>query len=160
MENAMVSPDKMLLNNEQLIAHLNTLIETCKDGQNGYTTAAEDVKNPAYKTLFSRYAQQRGTFIGILQVEVRHLGGDPEQSGSMIGSLHRGWINLKSALTTGDEAAILAECVRGEDAAIEAYKTVTAEILPFHINSMIEQQYADIRDARDKVRALDNILTV
>ena len=41
---------------------------------------------------------------------------------STTGAMHRAWINLKSALTSGDDHAILAECERGEDSAISEYK--------------------------------------
>jgi len=38
----------------------------------------------------------------------------------------RGWINLKAALTSKDEHAILAECERGEDSAVAEYKKAMA----------------------------------
>jgi uncharacterized protein (TIGR02284 family) len=41
---------------------------------------------------------------------------------TVAGAIHRGWTGLKAALTSGNDHAILAECERGEDRAIEAYK--------------------------------------
>ena len=35
----------MAMDKDEMIATLNTLVETCKDGQNGFRTAAEGVKN-------------------------------------------------------------------------------------------------------------------
>jgi uncharacterized protein (TIGR02284 family) len=57
-----------------------------------------------------------------LQAKVRSLGGDPERRGSVSGSLHRGWVNLKSTITGMSEEAVLAECERGEDVAKRAYE--------------------------------------
>ncbi len=102
---------------------LDNLIETLKDGQEGFKQAAESVKNLQLKSLFHEYSRQSAQFV----VELRSKAQSPderesEMSGSAAGALHRGWINLKSALSRGDEHAILAECERGEDSAVEEYK--------------------------------------
>ena len=50
---------------------LNNLIETLKDGQEGFKQAAESVSNPALKSLFSDYSEQRSRFATALQSEAR-----------------------------------------------------------------------------------------
>ena len=40
-----------------------------------------------------------------LQAKIRGLGGGPEKRGSVSGSLHRAWVDLKSRITGMDEAA-------------------------------------------------------
>ncbi len=96
--------------NEKAISTLNTLIEYCKDGQYGYKTAAENVKTENLKSIFSDLSAQRGQFVEELKGAVRVLGGDPDKDGSIVGTIHRGWINLKGTLSGGDEEAILKEC--------------------------------------------------
>src|SRR5205085_12592684 len=92
---------------------LNNLIETLKDGQEGFKQAAEGVSDPKLKSLFREYSDQRSRFAGALQTEARTLGEEKLETGrSAAGALHRGWINLKSEITGGDEHAILAECER------------------------------------------------
>src|SRR5947209_19009541 len=107
-----------------MISTLNSLIETLKDGQEGFRQASEAVKDPTLKSLFNEYSLQRAKFAGELQNEVVRSLGDakPEESSSTAGALHRAWINLKSALTAGDDHAILAECERGEDSAVNEYR--------------------------------------
>ena len=78
------------MNADKTISILNGLIETCKDGENGFKTAAEGLQDTSLKATFVTYASQRATFVRELQDEVRRLGGDPETSGSMSGSIHRG----------------------------------------------------------------------
>src|SRR5262245_13417243 len=112
----------MAIDKDDVISTLNGLIETCKDGQEGFKTAAEGVGDTSLKKLFYEYSQQRAQFVGELQSEVRNLGGDPEKSGSMAAALHRGWIDIKAAVTGKDDHAILAECERGEDSAVNAYQ--------------------------------------
>ena len=66
-----------MADNDKVISTLNNLIETCKDGQDGFRQAAEGVKHTELKTLFLTYAQQRAQFAGELQSEVHRLGGTP-----------------------------------------------------------------------------------
>ena len=145
----------MATDTDDVISTLNNLIETCKDGQNGFQTAADGVKNSELKTLFHTYAQQRAQFSGELQSEVRRLGGDPENTGSVAASLHRGWINIKSAVTGEDEGAVIAECERGEDSAVRNYKDALSENLPENIRSIVQSQYTQVQEAHDRIRSLE-----
>ena len=122
------------MTNEDVISTLNDLIETCKDGQNGFKTAAEGVERSDLKSPFYELGQERSQFAGELQSLVRELGGDPETTGSISASLHRGWINIKSVVTGQDDSAILNEAERGEDAAKKAYKDALAEDLPANVS--------------------------
>lgn len=146
--------DSAKLSNDDVISTLNGLIETCKDGQNGFKEAAEGVERSDLKSLFYEFSQQRAQFAGELQSLVSTLGGDPENSGSVAGALHRGWINIKSAVTGKDDNAILNECERGEDSAKNAYKNALEEPLPANITDIVQQQYQAILSAHDRVKAL------
>ena len=141
--------------NDHAISVLNDLIQTCKDGQEGFQTASEGVKNTSLKSLFSQYSLQRAQFAGVLQQEVNRLGGSPETGGSVSASLHRGWMNIKSAVTGSDESAIVAECERGEDAARDAYQKALKEHLPVDVRSMVESQFTEVKQGHDKVRSLE-----
>ncbi len=146
----------MATDNDNVISTLNNLIETCKDGQNGFQTAADGVKNSELKTLFHTYSQQRAQFAGELQSEVARLGGDPEKTGSIAASLHRGWIDIKSAVTGEDEGAVIAECERGEDSAVKNYKdALTDENLPADLRSTVERQFTQVKEAHDRIRSLE-----
>jgi uncharacterized protein (TIGR02284 family) len=140
--------------NDSVISTLNNLIETCKDGQEGFQQAAEGVQDSSLKTLFYEYSQQRAQFVGELQGLVRELGGDAETSSSVAGALHRGWINIKSAITGQDDAAILNECERGEDVAKNAYKDALAADLPTNVTSVIQRQATHVQQAHDRIRSL------
>ena len=147
----------MAIDNSDVISTLNNLIETCKDGQNGFQTAADGVKNAELKTLFHTYGQQRAQFAGELQAEVRRLGGDPEQTGSVAATLHRGWINIKSAVTGEDEAAVISECERGEDSAVRNYQEAINAGLPADVRAIVERQYTEVKEAHERIRALERV---
>jgi len=133
---------------------LNELIETCKDGQEGFKQAAEGVERSDLKSLFFEFSQQRAHFAGELQAIVQKLGEEPTKSGSTAGALHRGWINIKSAVTGKDEKAVLNECERGEDSAKNTYKDALKNPLPSYIAEVVQNQYQSIQAAHDRVKAL------
>ena len=134
---------------------LNDLIETLKDGQEGFKQAAEAISDPKLKSLFRDYSQQRSHFATALQSEARRHGEtEPETSSSATGALHRGWINLKSAITGGDEHAILAECERGEDSAVEEYRKALEHGLSPSAQELVSSQFAEIKSAHDRIRSL------
>jgi conserved hypothetical protein len=133
---------------------LNDLIQTLRDGREGFKQAAEAVKDPQLKSLFTEYSQQRLRFATALQSQVQTLGQEPETSSSAAGALHRGWINLKSAVTGGDDHAILAECERGEDSAVEEYKKALDDDLSPSLYELVSRQYTDIKAAHDRIRNL------
>lgn len=139
----------------QVVSTLNNLIQTCRDGQEGFRTAAEGVANPELKELFQRYSRQRASFAGELRDEVRRLGGEAVESGSVTGSFHRGWMDLKAALTGEDERAVLGECERGEKAALAAYREALGVDLPASTRAMVERQFAEVKEAHQHVRGLE-----
>ena len=140
------------MHSDKAISVLNNLIETVKDGERGFRTAAEGLKNPQTKSLFDEYSRQRAQMARELQDEVRRLGGDPEKSGSTSGALHRGWIDIKSVVTGKDDHAIVAEAERGEDVAKNAYDEALKEPLPASAQTIVQQQAAKVRVAHDRVR--------
>lgn len=139
---------------------LNDLIEVLKDGEEGFKTAASDVKVPDLNLVFTRYAVQRAEFASELQARVLALGADVETTGSVAGSIHRGWINLKAALSSNEPHAVLAEAERGEDSAVAAYrKALEQNELDASTRDVIGRQYADVKAAHDHVKMLRDSAT-
>lgn len=146
--------------NSEHISLLNDLIETLKDGQAGFKAAADDVDSSAIRTLFHGFVLQRSKFAGELQALAQSLGeSDPQTSGSVSGALHRGWIDLKAAITSKDEHAILVECERGEDSAVAHYReALDTKDLPSDIREVVARQFVEIKAAHDEVRGLRDTL--
>jgi uncharacterized protein (TIGR02284 family) len=144
--------------NKESISLLNDLIETSKDGEKGFQTSAEDIKRPDVKAFFLSRSAEIATAVRELQAEVRALGGDPETSSSVSGTLHRAWVDLKSTLTGKDDVAVLNEVERGEDVALKAYKEArqkaTEKGLPANVIALIDKQLQGVQANHDKVKAL------
>ncbi len=141
-------------NNNETVSVLNGLIETCRDGEKGFTTAAEGSKSADLKQFFSEMASQRATFAHELEVKVTGLGGKPADMGHVAAVAHRGWMNIKTAVSGNDDKAILNECERGEDFAKKAFTDALNEALPADLRPMIARQSGDVKTAHDKVRDL------
>ena len=147
------------MDNSNAISTLNSLIETLKDGEEGFRTAAEGLTDPQAKAVFQQYSRERAQMAQELQAEVRTLGGDPEQAGSMSGSVHRGWINIKSVVTGKNDASIIAEAERGEDIAKNAYAEAIKTALPPSVSAIISRQAVKVREAHDRVRSMERAVT-
>ena len=133
---------------------LNHLIEACRDGQYGFEEAAKGVGDPALRAELMQYAMQRREFATALQQALRTMGEDPKDAGSVSGALHRGWINVKQALSTNDDFAILSECERGEDSALDTYRDALSEQVPPGVDDLVETQYSAIKHVHDRIRSL------
>jgi uncharacterized protein (TIGR02284 family) len=144
-----------LAQQKEIISTINSLIETLKDGQEGFKQASEAVKDTSLKSVFNEYSQQRARFASELQNEAAKLGEtEPEQDSSATGALHRAWMNIKSAITSGDDHAILAECERGEDSAVHEYEEALEEDFASPIGVVIARQYQDVKNAHDRIKSL------
>ena len=142
------------MHNDRVIDCLNELIEACRDGQQGFNEAADNVKAADLKTLFKDISQQRAQFGNELQQQVRALGGDPEKKGSAAGKVHRAWIDIKGKLTGKDDQGILSETERGEDSAVEAYQNALNQDLPANLRSIVERQYSQVKAVHDRVKKM------
>jgi uncharacterized protein (TIGR02284 family) len=141
------------------ISALNDLIETCKDGEEGFNTAADGLRDPQTKSLFQQYSRQRAEMARQLQDEVARLGGAAERSGSLSASLHRGWMNIKTAIAGRDDQLIIAEAERGEDIAKKAYEAALQQPLEPRARALVDQQAAQVRAVHDRVRGLEKTST-
>lgn len=136
---------------------LKDLIETLEDGKKGFAQTAEKLSDSERSDLAGRMndlASQRADFSSELHALANSLGIEMDESGSMAGDLHRGWMALKDALTGDDAHAVLAAAETGEDHAKREYTKALDEDLPENVRSVIARQASAIAAAHDEVRAL------
>lgn len=142
------------MENHELIDTLNTLIETSRDGDNGFTACAEDAKDASLRAYFTICATRCRESVHTLEELVQTHGGAPEQSGSVMGSLNRAWLNLRAAMSSNSDLAVLDECERAEDAAIGIYKLALEQDLPSDVRPTVQIQLNGAQENHDRVRAL------
>lgn len=143
------------MNNQSVIKLLQKLVETCRDGQNGYRDAAEHVTDTNLRHFFNEQSLARAGFAGELEQEIIKLGhADPDRLGSAAAGIRRAWIDFKSGLGAGD-ISILRSVESGEDSAKAPYEEALKQAeLPEQLAMIVRRQLASISAAHDHVRSL------
>lgn len=142
---------------DEVIDTLNNLVELNRDGQKGFQEAAAKIDAPLIKSFCLEQSLSRAKFVGELQTQILSLGVEPDNTGSVAGALHRGWMGLKSALGGGDHA-ILEATESGEDHAITVYQKALEETLPAPVREMVERQFHSVKQSHVQVKELrDNL---
>lgn len=147
------------LTHSDVIDTLNGLIEIARDGQQGFQDAAEKIDSPDTKTFCREQSRQRAHFVGELQTLVHGLGEEPDNTGTVSGALHRGWMNLKAALGGGDHA-ILNVVESGEDVAVRAYQKALSKSLPADVRDVVQRQSYSVKQAHDTIHVMRDRLEV
>jgi len=147
-----------MTNSDELVKGLNDLLEKTYDAEKGYKTAKDNSDSNRLKTFFGARAQQRYQYGHELKEAIAKLGGTPDKGGSVTGTVHRGWINFKSALSFDTEESILEECERGEEASVKAYdEFITSNVLPAWLSNTIYKQRNGIAKSLKRVEQLEEI---
>ena len=145
--------------NDNVVDVLNDLLESCRDGEQGFQASAEHAHTGELKSLFTRRAQECALAAGELAQAVHAYGGTPADGGTISGALHRSWIAIKTALSSNDDKVVLEECERGEDAAVARYQKALEHALPADVRALVQRQAEGARRNHDEVKAMRNRYT-
>lgn len=141
------------------ITVLNSLIKTINDSIQGYQESAKDIGNQHLASMFQDRAMERQKVATMLQAEVGRLGGDPSDGGSILGSAHQIFLDMKSAITGKDDDAILAEVQRGEEYLRDKFDTALANAdLGSSTRDVVSQAAQSVRQGADSVRGFSTAM--
>ena len=138
--------------NDDAIDTLNNLLETCRDGEFGFTESAEHTKTPEIKSVFLQRADDCRMAAAELQQLIINMGGEPDEGGSVSGAMHRGWVAIKGTLSGYSDINMLEECERAEDVALAQYRKALKQNLPLHAITMVERQAQGTQRNHDQIR--------
>ena len=142
---------------EEVGNKLNDLLEKTYDAEKGFKKAAENVNHSSLKNYFNQKAQQRYDFGHELKTEIKSFGQEVDKGGSITGSLHRTWMDIKS-LVGDNEESMLEEAIRGEEASIKEYNEVLSETsLPPSTQTVLTQQKNKIVSGLSNIRTLEDL---
>ena len=142
-------------------AVLEDLIQTLEDGKKGFEQTADHLETQADRSVTEKmrqFAQQRASFSTELRSLASQQGFTISEEGSLTGTMHRGWMGLKDALTGDDASAVLGAAETGEDHAVSEYEQALEMELPSEVRTVIERQATEVRRAHDEVRNLRDSL--
>jgi uncharacterized protein (TIGR02284 family) len=142
------------IRNDEVIETLNDLVENCKDGEYGFNELADHTQSPELRALFRNRALECSEAAAELQRAIAEHGGTPESGGSMAGAVHRGWVSVRSVLSSATDQAMLEECERGEDAALRRYRQALQRELPPAVATLIARQAEGAQRNHDQIKAL------
>ena len=151
----------MIMNDDASLLALNALIRAGREAERGYLAAADLVPEPELVELFSEKALQRGKFVKELEERVRTLRSTPDKAeGAIAGEAHRAWMGFATKTATAECHAILAECERGEDIAVAAYRDALGQReIDHQTRAIIQQHYEQVQAAHDRVKQLRDSAT-
>ena len=142
------------MNYRYTIVTLSELLAVTRDGEHGFMTCAEHARTDALKKLFVSRAGRHAVAAAELRGLVGQLGGDPAMRGKIFSTTRRGWMNLHAALTQNNDDALVDECERGEDHALEVYRNALDDHLPEFVRQVVLRQFEGLMSDHDQIRVL------
>ena len=135
----------------EMNSSVKTVIEILHDGHEGFIQLGDHLEDPAAKQFFMEESTTRAKF----EHELKHaVGASDETGGTMAGSVHRSWGDLKAHLGGGDHT-LLETAEQGEDAAKKAYKeALEDQDVKSSIREILVRQQSHVAASHDKVKAL------
>ena len=133
---------------------LQSLCKLCHDSAEGYRTAADELENSTLIDAFRDTAVDRA----MMREQLAELLGtsheDIPDGGTMLGSIHRWWIEARSAISSNDDRAVVAEAVRGENTIEDEYKKVLVDTAGSPANDVLQSHLESIKVCRDNLERL------
>lgn len=147
------------MDNSHDVTVTNTLIATTLDSMKGYADAAEHSENSTHQQFFRQMSEERSQVAADLQAHVRSQGGDPETDSSTAGAAHRGWLDLKAAITGRDEKAVVNEVERGEDYIKTKFEAALKnDEISAGTRGALEKSFASIRKGHDRASEMKHAM--
>lgn len=145
-------------NNKETVNGLQDLLVKNYDAENGYKQVLQKTNNDSLKKWLRNQAAQRSHFATEIDSELRSMNETPADSGSTLAAAHRTWIDVKTAISSDTDEAILEECIRGEKASVSEYESqINSNKFPSNLNSLLENQCNKIKSSLDMAKSLEKI---
>lgn len=150
------------MENSKTISILNDLLHIINDRLQGFEKVEGKVwkKNHQLQNQYEHITTQ----CKIMKNEIINLitqrHGDPNDSASLSGTLHRAWIDIKNSFTVSHlEESTLQNVVFGENAAIQSYQqALDSGDLDPESSAVISEQLKKIKDSCHEFKGIyDNI---
>lgn len=145
--------------NSELEKVLKSVINILQDGQKGFADLGEKLKDETLKRYFLAESLKRANFRAELENELhRHGVKDVHEEGTVAGTIHRSWGDLKAKVLHTSDHDILDTAEQGEDKAKKTYKDALDQELPLPVRQLLTEQQAHILTSHDYVRDHRNAL--
>ena len=143
------------MENAKVVSILNDLITKNYDAEKGYKEAAEKIEHTSLKSYFDHQSKNRYDFGHQIKPLIAKYGGEVDKGTSVAGDLHRAWISIRDAFSSGDQA-IYDECIRGEESFSKEYADVldNAEV-PQDVKEIVRTQKESVDKALASLKVME-----
>ena len=131
------------------------LLTALADAGEGYETAAKDADTPDLAAVFARIRRLHERHRADIDAAARKAGENPDESPSVMATVHRTVISVRAAVT-GLGANAMPGFVDGEERIIKAYDKAIAErdMLPMFAQ-MLRRQRSELLDEIAAMRTME-----
>lgn len=116
------------MNTDQQVNALQDMIVRLQDAEKGYKEIEKATRHIPIKNTMNSRAQERHQMHQALEQHAKQLGTVPEVKTSILGEVHRAFIDLKINNIEDDFEAISSEIERGEQTLIDDYQKVLHDV--------------------------------
>ena len=146
------------MENSKTISILNDLLHVINDRQEGYEKVEGKIweTNHDLKNKFDHSISQNMIMKNEIINLITRRGGNPEDSATISGTLHRLWIDVKNSfLVSSLETSTLQNVIFGENAALQAYQeALDSEGLDDESRGIVGEQLKRIKDALNEFKGI------
>jgi len=133
---------------------LNELIEITRDGQTFYTEAVGRVTNSHLKAVFRGLIDVKAKMISTLSEHVRARGMEPSAQGTLAGSFHKLYGDVRAKLSTQGDMTFVAQLEAAEDRLLTAFEQAASDASDPELRRIITRYLPKVRLCHDEMRNL------
>lgn len=133
---------------------LNEFIAVCRDEQQFYEEAAQEIDRPELRDFFLNMAQLREEAIAELAAHVQASDAPVRTSGTLAGGAERLFAQVQVALARDHERTLIDRLQDAESRSLRHLKEIAAQQLPPAVESTLRRQIERFESARSQIEAL------
>lgn len=135
-------------------ASLNELIAVLNDGVEFFNDAAQRTVQPEYRNLFGRLAATKQAIADHLRAEVAQQGEAPVASGTLVGSLHQAYAELRARLSSHPDAQYVSQLEECEDRQLHAFEDALTLSDQARVRQIAQNYLPVVRRMHNEMREL------
>jgi uncharacterized protein (TIGR02284 family) len=137
---------------------LQELLVINVDAAKFYEATSALAKSEAFKKSLGDFLTQRKIWINDLQTRIATANRDPQESGTLLGKLQRGWLDLRGRINATDDLSLLGEVLESEEEIRRRYEAVRVRI-DGPMAALVQRQYEGLLATGRALHALKARLT-
>ena len=107
--------------NMEIVNRLSPLLQLLNNARNGYTLAAEKEEDPAVKSSYQHFGNERDTYLEELKQLIKEKGGNVADIFSPEENPASSWMKVAGS---DNKEATIAACIKAEKSVMTAYRAM------------------------------------